>query len=150
MLVPEGSIVICGFNPYSLWKLRGHCARARGQWPWRGKYLSAPKVRDWLLLLGFEVQSNQFGCYAPAVDSPEWLRRWKWLDHVGKRCWPVCGAVWIMHGLKRVQGVRLIQPNWREKRTRAESLPAVARKLGGLADTLPGGIGKETGESWKP
>jgi hypothetical protein len=84
------------------------------------------------------------------VDSPEWLGRWKCFDHIGRRCWPVCGATWIMHGIKRVQGVRLIQPNWREKRVHGERLPAVARKLRGLADTLPGGIGKETGTSWKP
>lgn len=129
VLVAEGSVVICGFNPYSLW---GLCRRIRNrdQWPWFGHYLSAAKVRDWLAVLGFEVQTTQFGCYAPAVESPEWLGRWKWLDHVGRRCWPICGAAWILHGIKRVQGARLIQPNWREKRVHAKSLPAAARKLG--------------------
>jgi SAM-dependent methyltransferase len=129
VLVAEGSVVICGFNPYSLWGLR-RCSHA--QWPWHGRYLSAAKVRDWLTVLGFEVQSGQFGCYAPAVGSPEWLGRWKWLDQVGRRCWPMCGAAWILHGIKRVHGARLIQPNWREKRARVKSFPAVARKTGGL------------------
>ncbi|MDR2209775.1 MAG: methyltransferase domain-containing protein [Azoarcus sp.] len=134
VLVPEGSVVICGFNPYSLWGLR---RRPRDQWPWKGRYFSAAKVRDWLTVLGFEVQPGRFGCYAPAVSSPEWLNRWKWLDRVGRRCWPMCGAAWILHGIKRVHGTRLIQPNWRKKRSRTESLPAVARKLGdtgGLPD----------------
>ncbi|MCL2161642.1 MAG: class I SAM-dependent methyltransferase [Betaproteobacteria bacterium] len=137
VLVAEGSVVVCGFNPYSLWGIR---RLARGQWPWRGRYLSAPKVRDWLTVLGFEVQSCQFGCYAPAVESPEWLRRWKWLDRVGRRCWPICGAVWVLHGIKRVHGARLIQPNWREKRAPAKGLSAVARKLG-----ESGGLSGETG-----
>ncbi|MDR3212771.1 MAG: class I SAM-dependent methyltransferase [Azoarcus sp.] len=143
VLVAEGSVVICGFNPYSLWGGWRHrrCARASAQWPWNGQYLSSPRVRDWLSLLGFEVQSNQFGCYVPAVSHPEWLARWKWLDRIGRRWWPVCGAAWIMHGVKRVAGARLIQPNWREKRVRAKTLSPVARKLGDVV--------KRTGETWK-
>ncbi|MDR0634874.1 MAG: class I SAM-dependent methyltransferase [Azoarcus sp.] len=141
VLVAEGNVVICGFNPYSLWGWRRRFSRARGQWPWCGQYLSAPRVRDWLILLGFEVQSNRFGCYAPAVGSSEWLARWKWLDRIGQRWWPVCGAAWMMHGIKRVAGARLIQPNWREKRARAKNLSPVARKLGDL--------GKEAEETWK-
>ncbi|MDR1063388.1 MAG: class I SAM-dependent methyltransferase [Azoarcus sp.] len=142
VLVPEGSIVICGFNPYSLWNRR---RRARGQWPWCGQYLSAPRVRDWLILLGFEVQSSRFGCYAPAVDSPEWLARWKWLDRIGRIWWPVCGAAWIVHGIKRVAGARLIQPHWREKYTRAQSLSPVARGSNDFGGP-PGNARKETGE----
>jgi SAM-dependent methyltransferase len=142
VLVAEGSVVICGFNPYSLWGLRRY---PRDQWPRHGRYLSAAKVRDWLAVLGFELQSSQFGCYAPAVESPEWLSRWKWLDHVGRRCWPMCGAAWILHGIKRVHGARLIQPNWREKRARVKSLPAVARKLGGAG--VPDKISSKTGET---
>ena len=132
VLVAEGSVVVCGFNPYSLWSFR-RCPR--GRWPWHGRYLSAARVRDWLTVLGFEVKSSQFGCYMPPVESPEWLGRWKWLDPVGRRCWPMCGAAWILHGIKRVRGARLIQPNWREKSARARNLSAVARKQG---------------EPWKP
>ncbi|MDR0700967.1 MAG: class I SAM-dependent methyltransferase [Azoarcus sp.] len=142
VLVPEGSVVICGFNPYSLWGCRRR-AHAHGQWPWRGQYFSASRVRDWLLLLGFEMQSSQFGCYAPAVNRPEWLARWKWLDRIGRRCWPVCGAAWIMHGIKRVAGARLIQPSWREKRARAENLSPVVRRL---SDCGSGKTGKGAGE----
>ncbi|MDR2093399.1 MAG: class I SAM-dependent methyltransferase [Azoarcus sp.] len=148
VLVPEGSVVVCGFNPYSLWGCRRRRAGARGQWPWRGQYLSASRVRDWLLLLGFEMQSSQFGCYVPAVNRPEWLARWKWLDRIGRRCWPVCGAAWIMHGIKRVAGARLIQPNWREKRAHAENLSPVARRLNDFGGSVSK-THKETGEKWK-
>jgi len=142
VLVAEGSVVICGFNPYSLWGFR-RCLR--GQWPWHGRYLSAARVRDWLTVLGFEVQSSQFGCYIPPVESYEWLGRWKWLDSVGQLCWPMCGAAWILHGIKRVHGARLIQPNWREKSARARNLSPVARKLG--SSGLSGKASGKTGET---
>ncbi|MDR0563908.1 MAG: class I SAM-dependent methyltransferase [Azoarcus sp.] len=137
VLVADGNIIVCGFNPYSLWGRR----RKQEAWPWNGKYYSAAKVRDWLTVLGFEVQSCQYGGYVPAVESSEWLARWKWLDRVGRRCWPICGAAWILHGIKRVHGMRLIQPKWREKCARAKNLAPVARKLSG---------NKKTGETWKP
>jgi SAM-dependent methyltransferase len=147
ILVPGGSVVVCGFNPFSLWGLRSRCSRGHGQWPWSGRYLSASKLRDWLTLFGFEVQSGCFGCYVPPVDVPEWLARWKWLDHVGRRCWLVCGAVWMLHGIKRVSGVRLIQPNWRDKCIRAKSFPVAVRRVGEIGEINE--ISEKTGKTWK-
>ena len=55
VLVPEGHLVILGFNPWSLWGIRhfvtGRWARA----PWNGQFRSVMRVKDWLSLLGFET-----------------------------------------------------------------------------------------------
>lgn len=128
VLVPEGSVVISGFNPYSLWGIRRLLARKKGAFPWRGQYLSVPRVRDWLTLLGFETQTGGFGCYAPAVSSPAWIERWRFTEKAGARWWPVCGAAYVVQGIKRVQGTRLIMPNWREKRASAKRLSPVAQR----------------------
>src|SRR5690606_22111710 len=58
VLVPDGSLVITAFNPYSLFGLRRAFARRSGSWPWRGHYFSAPRLRDWLKLLGFETSAT--------------------------------------------------------------------------------------------
>ena len=65
VLVPEGSVVISGLNPISLWGLRRLVARRGAEAPWSGHYRSAMRIRDWLTLLGFEIQESRFGCYAP-------------------------------------------------------------------------------------
>lgn len=134
VLVAEGHVVICGFNPYSLWGLTRRFLPRRGDWP-HGQYLSALRVRDWLALLGFDVQSSQFGACVPAVNTPVWLARWRWLDWLGRRWGSIAGAVYIIHGVKRVPGARLILPNWREARARAKNLSAVARRDGQLGRT---------------
>ncbi|MBC9071515.1 methyltransferase domain-containing protein [Thauera sp. CAU 1555] len=128
VLMPEGNVIISGFNPFSLWGLRRLAARRRGAFPWRGQYLSPFRIKDWLTLLGFETQSAGFGCYAPAVRSEQWLARWHFLDRAGPRWWPICGAVYLMHGVKRVQGMRLITPNWREKRAAAKRMAPIAQR----------------------
>lgn len=131
VLVPEGQVVITGFNPISLWGLRRWAARQRGEFPWQGSYLSVMRIKDWLALLGFEMQLGHFGCYAPALVQEKWLRRWQFMEQAGDRWWPFAGAVYIVQAVKRVQGTRLIMPRWRERMARAKALSPVAQKVDG-------------------
>lgn len=128
VLVPEGSVVVTGFNPYSLWGLRRIMSRQAGSPPWQGRYLSVPRLRDWFSLLGFETRSGAFGCYAPPVRQQQWLQRWGFMDAAGDRWWPVAGAVYVLQAIKRQHGMRLIMPKWHERMAAARALAAVARK----------------------
>ena len=76
VLVPEGRVVICGLNPASLWGLRQRRANLTRRLgigepylPDTGEFIGYWRMRDWLRLLGFEVESSRFGCYRPAVRS---------------------------------------------------------------------------------
>lgn len=128
VLVPEGRVIISGFNPVSLWGARRLVQRRSPQYPWQGQYLSMRRIRDWLKLLGFEPHAGRFGCYAPPLTQAKWLGRCQFMDRVGQRWWPVCGGVYLLHAVKRVHGMRLIQPKWRSKRASAKSLSPVAQK----------------------
>ena len=118
VLVPEGRVVIVGFNPASLWGLRqrlGHWRRrlvpgsTRGLFlPSAGEFMSYRRLRDWLRLLSFEVEAGRFGCYLPPVASQRWLARFAWMERVGDRWWPVFGAVYFVVAVKRVRGMRLV------------------------------------------
>ncbi|NTV09323.1 MAG: class I SAM-dependent methyltransferase, partial [Zoogloea sp.] len=115
VLVPEGHVVIAGFNPLSLWGVRRRLAGPYGEFPWRGQYLSLRRLKDWLALLGFETRGGAFGCYVPAVTQEKWLAKWHFMDAAGDRWWPICGGVYIVQAIKRVQGMRLVTPNWRDR-----------------------------------
>ncbi len=128
VLVPEGNVIITGFNPFSLFGLRRALARNKGDCPWQGHYFSAMRIKDWLTLLGFETQSGGFGCYAPPVSSDKWLERWRFMDGAGVRWWPICGGVYILQGVKRVQGMRLIMPKWRDNHAEKKGLSPVTRR----------------------
>ncbi|MFU2488898.1 class I SAM-dependent methyltransferase [Thauera sp. WH-1] len=136
VLVPEGSVVISGFNPLSLWGLRRLLTRRKDAAPpWRGQYRAVMRIRDWLTLLGFEIQGNGFGCYAPPASSLKWLQRWQFMDRAGRRWWPVLGAAYLLHGVKRVHGMRLITPHWRSRKAASKRLSPVAQRDGGSRKT---------------
>jgi SAM-dependent methyltransferase len=128
VLVPEGKVVICSLNPASLWGLCHQRSRLyrfmdvlSSFLPEDSCLISYWRLRDWLRLLGFEVEVGRFGCYRPAVQSLQWLGRWHWLDRLGARFWPIFGAAYFVVAVKRVRGMRLLGPHWK-------AVPALAAK----------------------
>ena len=135
VLVPEGRVVISGFNPASLWGLRQRRAHLYQRFgygepflPEAGEYIGYWRLRDWLRLLNFEVESAHFGCYRPALASQPWLDRFDWMDKAGKRWWPIFGAVYFLVAVKRVRGMRLLEPGWKARKAPAPAAIAVANK----------------------
>ena len=64
--MPEGQVVISGFNTASLWRLRQMFRRAaQRRRPGTRKFIGLLRLRDWLRVLGFELNGGKFGCYAP-------------------------------------------------------------------------------------
>lgn len=131
VLMPEGQVIICGFNPRSLWGFRRMMNSARGEYPWCGNFISLPRVKDWLALLGFEVTAGEFGCYVPPFKQEKWLRRFHFMEAAGNRWWPISAGVYFLQALKRVAGMRVIKPNWNAARAAKENLAPIARKLNG-------------------
>jgi SAM-dependent methyltransferase len=127
-LVPEGSVVVTGFNPYSLWGARRSLTRREQLPPFGGSYISVPRLKDWFALLGLEPHAGAFGCYAPAVTQEKWLKRFRFLDAAGDRWWPIGGAVYVIQAIKRQVGMRLLTPVWHDRKARAKALMPVAQK----------------------
>lgn len=128
VLVPEGSAVVTGFNPYSLWGLRRLLTGKRGAVPWQGRYIGVPRLRDWFALLGHETRAGTCGCYAPPVQQEKWLARWRFMEPAGDRWWPFMGAVYVVQAIKRQPGMRLITPKWKDRMARARSLALMPQK----------------------
>jgi SAM-dependent methyltransferase len=128
VLVPEGHVVITGFNPASLWGLRQYSTRlgASPFLPREGRFIALPRVKDWLKLLSFEFARGRFGCYAPSARTAAWLHRWRFMEKAGDRWWPVFGAVYLLTAVKRVRGMRLVGTVWKHSEERARRLTPVA------------------------
>jgi len=129
VLVPEGHAVITCFNPWSLWGLRRLFSTTRSAYPWCGKFITLPRLKDWLALLELEVDSGRMGCYLPPCTQDKWLQRFRFMEAAGGRWWPIAGGVYFLHVVKRLRGMRVIMPLWREQLARRRHLAVVPEKV---------------------
>ena len=150
VLIPEGQVLITGLNPWSWWGWH----QTRGQRGLRASdgasnlpssLIAYRRLRDWLRLLGFEVQISRFGGWTPASGSETWMQRLHWFEALGERWCPILGGVYLLVATKRVMGGRWIDGRrWRTVRSPAGATAPIAR-----SDTLmgPASAPKDTLES---
>ncbi|HEX6005472.1 MAG TPA: methyltransferase domain-containing protein [Burkholderiales bacterium] len=128
VLLPEAHVVIASFNPWSLWGFRRILDR-RNDYPWRGRFINLPRLKDWLALLGFDIVGGHMGCYAPPCTQQKWLDRFGFMDQAGDRWWPMGGGVYFLQAVKRVHGMRLIMPAWKDALVAKKNLAAIPKKV---------------------
>jgi SAM-dependent methyltransferase len=128
VLMPEGQVVISGFNTASLWRVRQLFAPRHNGAPWDAKFIGLLRLREWLRVLGFELNGGKFGCYAPPFRNEVWLKRFAFMDKAGARWWPVTGGVYVVRAVKRVHGMRIVTPAWRQERARRRALAPVSQR----------------------
>jgi SAM-dependent methyltransferase len=127
MLMPEGHAVILCFNPNSLWGMRRLFNRARGAYPWCGRFIHLSRLKDWLSLLELDIVAGRTGCYLPPCAQEKWIERFRFMERAGDRWWPIAGGVYFLHVVKRVRGMRIITPRWHDQAARQRNLAAVPK-----------------------
>jgi len=129
ILMPEGHVIVSGFNPWSLWGVRQMFDRQREQFPWHGQFINLPRLKDWMALLGIEITAGRMCCYLPPVISERWISRLSLLEAAGDRWWPFAGGVYFLHGVKRVPGMRVITPQWKSAVAKSKSLASIPQRV---------------------
>lgn len=128
VLIPEGHIVISGFNPISLWGAPRYFRSLKSEFPWCGDFVGLTRLKDWLKLLGFEIVGGRLGCYVPPFRKEKWLKRFCFMEAAGDRWWPISGGVYFLQAVKQVHGMRIIQPRWKKKfSTKKRIIPATQK-----------------------
>ena len=128
VMMPEGRVIIAGFNPWSLWGLRHALTFSADNHPWCGNFISLVRLKDWLALLGFDVSAGRLCCYAPPFSRQKWLERFSFMEPAGDRWWGVAGGVYLLQAIKRVQGMRLITPKWNDRASAKQGMAAAAQR----------------------
>jgi SAM-dependent methyltransferase len=115
VLVGEGHLLVCGFNPRGPWGLRHLLSRGRFPPP-ATRLLSESRLRDWLRLLGLEVVEARRYLFVPPSNQPLAVRSRRWLERHGPRVVPLLAGAYLVKARKRVRAVTPIRPAWQRAR----------------------------------
>ena len=114
VLVGEGQLLVLGFSPWSLWGMRARWSRS-GFPPGMRRVLSPRLLREWLVLLGFEVVAARRYLYsspwsrarAAGAGSARLLRP--------GITYPLPAGGYLLKARKRVYTLTPIRPRLRER-----------------------------------
>lgn len=113
VLIPEGRLLLTGFNPWSLWGLWRWLPGRRAEVPWCGHFLSYPRLQDWLSLMGFAIESTEVRVFRPPLQHEGLIRRADFMERYGPRVVPMVAGVYIVRAVKRVSTITPIKTVWR-------------------------------------
>jgi hypothetical protein len=119
-LIPDGHLVILGFNPFSLWGARQVLTRRTDRPPWSSRFRSQHRVMDWLGLLGFETLHSQYLFQRPPLQSERILRKLQFLEPAHGTGRMLLSAGYILLARKRSI---LVTPLREAQRTRKRLFP---------------------------
>jgi SAM-dependent methyltransferase len=112
VLCAEGCLMICGFNPFSGWGIRRAFAHHVGRPvfpPQTQRMLSERRLRDWVAVLGFDVDS----VYGYLGLLPTKGRVPRTIDARPRAAW-TAGA-YLLKARKRVKTMTLVRPRRRAR-----------------------------------
>jgi SAM-dependent methyltransferase len=114
VLVGEGQLLILGFRPFSLWGMRARASRS-GFPPGLRRVLPSSVVREWLVLLGYEVVAESRYLYL----GP-WSRGVAAGEGTGRTLrpgltYPLPAGAYLLKARKRIYTLTPIRPRLRER-----------------------------------
>jgi SAM-dependent methyltransferase len=115
VLIPEGRVIVFGFNALSLWGTWSLARGRQGRVPWRGDFLTPFRINDWLSLLGFDVEMQEMMMFRPPWRRAL-LQQLSFLDSMGRRFWPLLGGVYAIRAVKRVSTLTPLRTSWKSRR----------------------------------
>lgn len=115
-LVPQGQLLISGFNPRGLWFSPTLLPRRRQLGlPDSRQLIALPALRQLLLAHGLQIERVQYGCWqglrsgAAPYPPAAWSERW------GSRLLPHWGGCYFVQARKQVLGAHLLQAHWQNR-----------------------------------
>lgn len=112
VLIPNGYLIITGFNPFSLAGLNRAIPYRNKQTPWNEHFFSPMRVKDWLHLMGFEILSDERCLHSSLVGKISEHGMAKYWRKFANTYLTSLGSIYIIIAKKRVLPLTPIKPKW--------------------------------------
>jgi SAM-dependent methyltransferase len=113
VLIPNGYLVITGFNPFSLAGLNKFVPYRKNNTPWNERFFSAMRVKDWLHLMGYEILVDEKILHTSLSGKLNQGKIAKYWQKIASEFLPRFGSVYVLVAKKRVHPLTPIKPKWK-------------------------------------
>lgn len=111
LLVPEGHLIIIGFNPLTAWGVL-QLGRFRKNYP----FYRAGRVKEWLSVLGFEYMGNQYSqVNSLELPIPARLNKHHLVSLAMKKLAHRIAGGYVILAQKKMTTITPIRPRWKFK-----------------------------------
>jgi len=112
VLIPNGYLVLTGFNPFSFAGLNKLIPYRRQKSPWNEHFFSPMRIKDWLHLMGFEILVDKRCLYTNLIGSSSDNAMVKFCHSFASNYLNSLGSVYVIVAKKRVLPLTPIKPKW--------------------------------------
>ncbi len=114
---PEGSIIIFGFNPYSLWGMQALLEKKKGSdnIAGGGNFLSANLLKKWLTLADFELVKHRSLLFRPPIANPKTFQNLRVIEWIGEKFFLPLGGVYMLMAKAKVIPLTPIRLHWKQQ-----------------------------------
>ncbi|WP_163933191.1 class I SAM-dependent methyltransferase [Paraferrimonas sp. SM1919] len=117
----DGHLILIGFNPFGLLASTKYFPKNKNHQPWNGHFYRVKRIVDWLQLLGFSLETEQYCFYqfglgrsdSIATSAPQF-----------SQYFPKLGSVYILHARKYISP---LTPVWHKNKRRINQWLPVAQ-----------------------
>ncbi len=113
VLTGEGRLIIMGFNPYGLWGLHKLMQPKKGVVPWDASFQSPYYLKKILKANHLVVEQDLRFFYRPPFQDPFFLKKWRFIEHVGALCWPTFSGIYFLIAKKEKICATPIKLTWK-------------------------------------
>lgn len=107
-LIPEGRILLFGFNPFSLWGLNKLLRRKQAILPWGCQFQPASKIRKELLHLGFDIIDQDYFLFQPPMKDIKIMEKLGFLNQLSHLGLKGLSGIYFIEAQKKVTGVKAL------------------------------------------
>ncbi len=112
VIIPNGYLIITGFNAFSLAGLNCIIPYRKQQTPWNEHFFSPMRIKDWLHLMGFEILSDDRCLHSSLVGNIREHRMAHYWNKFASNYLTSLGSIYIIIAKKRVLPLTPIKPKW--------------------------------------
>jgi SAM-dependent methyltransferase len=111
---PQGHIVICGFNPFSLWGIKKLFTRSNDV-PWSANFIQSGLIKKWLRLADFKLVRQTATLFRPPTQFQTLFDQLEFLEWLGSKCYAPLGGVYVLVAQAKVIPLTPIKLRWKQK-----------------------------------